>query len=75
MAKNTKSTQAAGGVDTDLDRYPILRDVLAALDANEDIPDTPIERLELTALASGEATYRYWPARAEESEGGAMSFE
>jgi hypothetical protein len=35
-----------------------------------DLPDTPIERLEVNFLASGDATYRFWLPRAEDSEGG-----
>jgi hypothetical protein len=53
-----------------VDKYPKLKKILAELVQADDIPDVPIERLELTTLANGDATYRYWEARAEESEGG-----
>lgn len=52
------------------DRYPNIYDLLAVLQEAGDLPNEPIERLEVTALASGEATYRFWRVRAEESEGG-----
>ena len=35
-----------------------------------ELPEGTIERLEVTFLASGEGTYRVWPARAEDPEGG-----
>jgi len=57
-------------IDTDADRYPSLEHVVAALLADENIPQTAIEKVEITCLASGEATYRVWAARAEEPEGG-----
>jgi hypothetical protein len=73
MADTPGADQGVEGFDPDVDRYPSLIDVLTALVQDDSIPDVPIERLELTALASGEASYRYWRARAEESEGGYFS--
>ena len=56
--------------DPDADRYPSLDRVIQALKDDVDIPDGPVERVEMTFLASGEATYRVWTARAEEPAGG-----
>jgi hypothetical protein len=65
------SPQAApAAIDTDADRYPEFGQGMRRIIAEANIPDGPIERLEVTFLANGEATYRVWPARAEEPEGG-----
>jgi hypothetical protein len=55
--------------DPDSDRYPDLSDVLRRIIASDALPSGPIERLEVTCLAGGEATCRVWPARASEPEG------
>jgi hypothetical protein len=55
--------------DPDKDRYPELEAVLSAVLASDEIPSGPIERLEVTSLASGEATARVWTPRAEEPLG------
>lgn len=54
----------------DQDAYPQLRSVLQALLEEPHLDDIEVERVEVTCLANGEATYRYWAPRAEESEGG-----
>jgi hypothetical protein len=54
----------------DRDRFPRFSSVLSAIQQRTDIGEAHIERLEVTALASGEATYRIWRPRAEEPEGG-----
>jgi hypothetical protein len=59
-----------GQVDTDTDRYPDLKGVVASILDDPNLPQGPVERLEVTCLASGEATYRVWAARAEDPEGG-----
>jgi hypothetical protein len=51
------------------DRYPSLRKVLHAVANHSDLPSGPVERVEVTTLASGEATARVWTARAEEPTG------
>lgn len=56
------------------DRYPNIYDLLRALEESGELPNGPVERLEITCLASGEATYRMWEPRAEESEGGYLPF-
>lgn len=57
-----------------VDRYPNIYDLLAAIQESGNLPNVPLERLEVTALASGEAQYRYWLPRAEEPEGGYLPF-
>lgn len=53
-----------------VDRFPHLQDVLAVIQDIDETANGPVERLEITCLASGEATYRIWPPRAEEPVGG-----
>jgi hypothetical protein len=55
---------------TDVDRFPTFHDVLTRLLDDEKFEGALIERLEITTLATGEATYRYWPPKAQEAEGG-----
>lgn len=56
--------------DTDADRYPSIKEVFAVVLDRLGEEDSPVERVEVTALASGEATYRVWPAREEDPETG-----
>lgn len=59
-------------LDTDQDRYPNLEQVLSRLsqDVAKDYP--VVERVEITCLASGEATYRVWRPREIDPDGGYM---
>lgn len=67
----TESSEGnAGTFDPNVDRYPNFFDVLRRVMDETELPDAPIERLEVTCLASGEATYRVWEARAVEPDGG-----
>jgi hypothetical protein len=68
VAKDTK--QAPRQEATDVDRYPKLDKVFRQVLKRLDDPDAPVERVEVTCLASGEATYRVWSARAIEPDGG-----
>jgi hypothetical protein len=52
------------------DRYPPLTKVLQTIIGQADLPEGPVERLEVHVFASGDATYRVWEPRADESEGG-----
>ena len=60
--------------DPSADRYPDINEVIVAAQQDEDFPEGPVERFEVTALASGEGTWRVWPARAEEPIGGYLDF-
>lgn len=53
-----------------VDRYPTFRQAISKIMEEGNLPQGPIERLEVTALASGEVTYRWWAPRALEPEGG-----
>jgi hypothetical protein len=53
-------------IDPNEDRYPKIQDVLAAVAAADELPETGVDRVEVHCFASGEATYRVWAARAEE---------
>jgi len=66
--ENSRIVQAPK--DPNADRYPKPKDGLRRVLDQMDVPEHPIERLEVTFLASGEATYRVWAARAEEPDGG-----
>lgn len=59
-------------IDTDSDRYPTLNEVLSSISTHIDDGNIVVERVEVTALANGECTYRYWEPRSEEPEGGFM---
>lgn len=61
--------------DHNVDRYPALEDIFAKVLERLDVPELTVERVEVTALASGEATYRVWPAREEDPETGYISPE
>ena len=52
--------------DPNEDRYPDITHVFAEIEAREELKKTPIDRVMVHAFASGEATYKVWPARAEE---------
>jgi hypothetical protein len=56
--------------DFDQDRYPDIHDVVAKVFAAENFPLGPVGRLEVTCQASGEATWRAYPPRADEPESG-----
>jgi hypothetical protein len=56
--------------DTNADRYPKITEVFAEVVSQLEDKEAPIERVEVTALANGDATYRVYPARAEEPEMG-----
>jgi hypothetical protein len=65
-----KTQSAAEQLDHNVDRYPDARTAIRRVAQEAVLPEGPIERLEFTFLAGGEATYRVWAARAEEPEGG-----
>lgn len=65
-----KETQRPQAFDPDVDRHPSFVAGMRRILQEADVPDVPIERLEVAFLASGEATYRYWLPRADEPEGG-----
>jgi hypothetical protein len=56
--------------DHNADRYPDFNRAMRRIIEEAEIPDGPIERMEINFLASGECTYRVWAPRADESEGG-----
>lgn len=55
--------------DPEVDHYPELKTVFAEVLRFEELPEGPIERVEVTCLASGDATCRVWAARSEEPVG------
>jgi len=70
-----KGPAASKGNTTDVtkDRYPSARAAFSRILEQGGLPDGPVERVEMTALANGEVTYRYWTVNAEEPEGGVLS--
>lgn len=60
-------------IDTDSDRYPSFESVISAIQDHDEFQEGPVERLEITCLANGDATYRVWAPRAEEPTGGFFS--
>jgi hypothetical protein len=61
-----ESTKNRPETDTDRDRYPELSKVFSKILEAEDIPQGAIERVEVSCLAGGDATYRVYTPRAEE---------
>lgn len=68
MARKPDQQQAE--IDPNVDRYPNFVQGMRRILQEADIDDRPIERLEVTFLASGEATYRVWEPRSDDYEGG-----
>jgi hypothetical protein len=62
--------ESTSNVDTDQDRYPTLGRVLSLISEDIDFEGVRVQRVEITCLANGDATYRWWRPRAEEPEGG-----
>lgn len=65
-----KPSEKQASFDPDTDRYPTAKNALQRIIAEGELPDGPIEWLEVTALASGECTYRIRLPRSEDTEGG-----
>lgn len=71
MPRNTEKSQEQGGqLDTDKDRYPTATEGLRRVVSEANLPEGPIEYLEVRFMADGSATYRVWTPRAEEPDGG-----
>jgi hypothetical protein len=75
VANDAGVTKRAREIDTDSDRYPTLGKVLHKIGQEIGKDTSTVERVEVNVLPSGEATYRYWAPRAEESEGGYLAPE
>ena len=60
-------------MDTDKDLYRTPEQALRAVIREEDFPSDPVDRIEVHFLASGELTWRAWPARADEPIGGYLA--
>lgn len=56
--------------DPDRDEFPTAEEGLTRILEQAQLPDGPIEYLECSFLASGEATWRVREPRAEDMEGG-----
>jgi len=70
MGNRTTGSTSAGPAPHDVDRFPTAKKGLQRVLAEARLPEHPIEWLEVSWLASGEATYRVRAPRAEETEGG-----
>lgn len=60
-------------IDTDQDRYPDMRGLVQRVTSEPNFPDGDIDRIEITALGNGDATWRVWPAKSEEPVGGVFT--
>lgn len=69
MAKQSEA-EAPKKFDHNADRHPTFPEALRRILSEAELPDGPVERLEVFVHASGEVTYRVWEPRAEESTGG-----
>jgi hypothetical protein len=70
VATRQDAGEVRGKNDHNRDRYPTAIQGLRRIVEQGRLEDTTIERLEVNFFANGEATYRYWAPRAEESRGG-----
>lgn len=59
--------------DHDQDRYRDLRDVFERCINDDDFPTSQVVQLNISLLASGEATWRVWTRDAEEPVGGYLT--
>jgi hypothetical protein len=66
----TKQGSEEGTFDHNVDRYPEFGPAMRRIVQEAELPAGPVERIEVTFLADGSATYRVWAARAEEADGG-----
>ena len=74
--KSEKSSQqGSAGFDADADRYPGAIQGLRRVLRDGNLPDEPVEWLEIQFLASGEAVYRWRLPRADEDDGGYLGPE
>lgn len=66
-SKNTsRAPEGEPGFDPDVDRFPGAVDGLRRIIQEGVLPEGPIDRLEVSFLASGEVAYRWREPRAEE---------
>jgi hypothetical protein len=56
--------------DHNADRYPDAATALRRLAGDDNLPEGPVEYIELNLLASGEIAWRVRPARSEELQVG-----
>jgi hypothetical protein len=62
-------------VNYDEDRFADANKALSALVNDDDFPDGPVERVEVSFMANGEVSWRVWEPRAEEARQGFYSAE
>jgi hypothetical protein len=73
VPKPTANKQSA--IDFSKDRFPDLDTVLARIMHDEEFPQGAVQRVEITCLASHEATWRAWPPKSDEPVGGFYNFD
>jgi hypothetical protein len=70
VSNRRRASQEEIDVDHNEDRYPTLARVLALIHEALSAEGVYVERVEVTCLANGDATYRVWQPRAEEPDEG-----
>ena len=71
MVSEAKTSQRdRNKTDTDIDRYPLMKDLVPKILRAEDIPETGIMHLEVHTFASGDATWRCWVRGEDDPRGG-----
>jgi hypothetical protein len=68
MLTPQKLPELPKGFDPDAEQYPTLKRVLRKIEAAPELNDTPVDRVEVSCMANGEANVRVWKAKAEEPE-------
>lgn len=72
MTNPPKARTEEKKVNTDADRYPKFKEGMRRILDESNVPDDEVSRLEVNFLPNGEATYRYWIRKDEDSEGGVL---
>lgn len=70
MDENQERLATEEDFDVDVDRFPVLEEVIRQLAGDEDLSGGPFQRVEVHGFANGAATYRVWLPRTEEPESG-----
>jgi hypothetical protein len=64
---------AQAKVDHNVNRYPEIGKVIRKVLQERDFPTGEVQKLEITCLQNGEATWRVWAPGFDEPEGGVYS--
>jgi hypothetical protein len=72
LSESRLGDRSAAQEPDELEGYPVIDDVVAAVLEVADLAGKPVRRIEINAFANGEATYQVWRSGSEEADGGAL---